>query len=53
MQCSRYGSEVTPHESTSCVATQVELTCENQRYNLKDENKVKRSKFRKYDCVTI
>ena len=52
VQCSKCGSEVTLHENTIGIATQVGLTCKNQRCNLKQQNKVKRTKFRKYNFRT-
>ena len=51
-RCSRCGSEVTLQEKTVGIATQVGLTCKNQRCSLKDENKVNRTKFRKHNFRT-
>ena len=40
------------HEKTIGIATQVRLTCRNKLCNLKEENKVKRTLFRKYNFRT-
>ena len=52
VQCSRCGLEVNLHENTIGIATQVGLTCTNKLCNLKEENKVKRTLFRKYNFRT-
>ena len=52
VHCSRCGSEVNLHENTIGIATQVGLTCRNQRCNLNEQNKVKRTLFRKYKFRT-
>ena len=49
MQCSNCGSEVTLNEKKIGIATEAGLTYTNERYNVKDENKAKRTKSRKYN----
>ena len=51
-RCSRCGSEVTLQEKTVGIATQVGLTCTNQRCSLKGENKENRTKFTKHNFRT-